>query len=266
MVFLGQLILGERKMYLVKSCSKGRNPKQCGTLKIGSLTEYRDSENKEVEDREEGFYRINLDLKKKWISVNLFNHLNGAHDSSLSASIYHLGMNGNYDGGVIVDYQADYSWVNLNRLIFCITKVENVDDAKGIFSGYDDSWSISYNKITWMKNAMGEAILEQVKDRVAKGELIFGSNVSDPNKLTIRSYAQDIIYQERDLHLGNSDIDAMSDTLISLFENVKFIKPVNFKKEKELRLVFDFYYNGDIVFPQINSLIIPAGSVVPLID
>lgn len=221
-------------MHLVKSCSKERNPKRCGTLKIGSLTEYRDSENKEVEDREEGFYRINLDLKNKWISAKLFNHLNGAHNSSLSANIYHLGMNGNYDGGFIVDYQADYSWINLNRLIFCITKVESVDDAKGIFSGYDDSWSISYSKITWMKNAMEKAILEQIKGRVGKGELVFGNNINDPSKLTIRSYSQDIIYQGRDLYLGNSDIDAMSDTLISLFENVKFIKPVSFKKKKSL--------------------------------
>lgn len=111
-------------MHLVKSCSKERNPKRCGTLKIGSLTEYRDSENKEVEDREEGFYRINLDLKNKWISAKLFNHLNDAHNSSLSASINHLGMNGNYDGGFIVDYQADYSWINLNRLIFASPKLK----------------------------------------------------------------------------------------------------------------------------------------------
>lgn len=81
---------------------------------------------------------------------------------------------------------------------------------------------------------MEKAILEQIKGRVGKGELVFGNNINDPSKLTIRSYSQDIIYQGRDLYLGNSDIDAMSDTLISLFENVKFIKPVSFKKKKSL--------------------------------
>ncbi|WP_220384321.1 hypothetical protein, partial [Klebsiella pneumoniae] len=87
---------------------------------------------------------------------------------------------------------------------------------------------------------------------------------NNPSKITVRSYTQDIIYQTRDLYLGNKDIDAMSETLISLFENVKFIKPVEFKKEKEVRFVFDFFYDGDIVFPQVNSLIVPAAGITEL--
>ena len=63
-------------MYLVKSCKKKDHPHQSGTLKIGSLAEYRDTENKQVEDREEGFYRIKFDLNDKWISTDLFNYLN----------------------------------------------------------------------------------------------------------------------------------------------------------------------------------------------
>lgn len=253
-------------MYLVKSCYKQNNPNTSGTLKIGSLTEYRNSENKEIEDHEEGFYRINIDLKDKWITTHLFNHLNKSHLSSSSADIHHLAMKGYYGDRVLVDYRADYTWINLNRFIFCITKTESVEDAQNIFSGYDDSWSVSYIKITWLKKQMETNILNKVKEMIASGELIFGSSFNDPRKITIKSYTQDIIYKPRDLYLGNKDIDAMSDTLISLFENVKFIKPINFEKEKEVRFVFDFYYNESIVFPQINSLIIPAVGVIELID
>ena len=184
-------------MYLVKSCSKQNNPKTSGTLRIGSLTEYRDSENKEVEDREEGFYRINIDLKDKWITTNLFSHLNKSHLSLSSVHIHHLALKGSYEDRILVDYHANYTWDNLNRFIFCITKTERAEDAQNIFSGYDDSWSIDYKKITWMKKAME--------------------------------------------------------------------KNVDFKKEKELRFVFDFYYDGIIIFPQINSLIVPATGIIELL-
>ncbi|ENQ6391592.1 MULTISPECIES: hypothetical protein [Klebsiella] len=252
-------------MYLVKSCSKQNNPKTSGTLRIGSLTEYRDSENKEVEDREEGFYRINIDLKDKWITTNLFSHLNKSHLSLSSVHIHHLALKGSYEDRILVDYHANYTWDNLNRFIFCITKTERAEDAQNIFSGYDDSWSIDYKKITWMKKAMEKNVLQKVKELISSGEMIFGSDFNDPGKIRIQSYTQDIIYQARDLYLGNKDIDAMSETLISLFENVKFIKPVDFKKEKELRFVFDFYYDGIIIFPQINSLIVPATGIIELL-
>ena len=253
-------------MYLVKSCSHKNHPNNSGTLRIGSLTEYRDLENKQVEDREEGFYRIKFDLKDKWISTDLFNHLNYAHNSCFSAHIHRLHMKANSGPAVLVDYQADYTWINSNRLIFCITKIDRVEEAQSIFSNYDDSWAVSYSKITWLKNAMERKILDKVKGMIGSGDFIFGSSFNDESKIIIKSYAQDIIYQSRDLYLGNKDIDSMADTFISLFENVKFIKPVDFKKEKENRLVFDFYYDGNIVFPEIKSLIIPAQGVVELFD
>lgn len=251
-------------MYLVKSCNKKHHPNTSGTIRIGSLTEYRHLENKQVEDREEGFYRINFDLKDKWISIDLFNHLNNSHLSYFRGYVKSLSMKGGDGASVLVDYQANYEWVNLNRFIFCITKVERVEDAQDIFSGYDDNWSVDYKKIAWMKKAMEKNVLQKVKELISSGEIIFGSGYNDPSKVTVRSYTQDIIYQTRDLYLGNKDIDAMSETLISLFENVKFIKPVEFKKEKEVRFVFDFFYDGDIVFPQVNSLIVSAAGITEL--
>ncbi|HHP2090228.1 TPA: hypothetical protein ACR6TF_001886, partial [Klebsiella pneumoniae] len=108
-------------MYLVKSCNKKHHPNTSGTIRIGSLTEYRDLENKQVEDREEGFYRINFDLKDKWISIDLFNHLNNSHLSHFRGYVKSLSMKGGDGASVLVDYQANYEWVNLNRFIFCIT-------------------------------------------------------------------------------------------------------------------------------------------------
>lgn len=253
-------------MYLVKSCKKKDHPHQSGTLKIGSLAEYRDTENKQVEDREEGFYRIKFDLNDKWISTDLFNYLNYSHSSNLSAHIHLLNIKNQDFSSVRVDYKADYKWVNHNRFIFCITKTERVEEAQGIFSGYDDSWSVNYNKIAWLKRSMEMAVLDKIKGMISSGNLIFGDSFNNPDKISIESYSQDIIYQTRDLYLGNKDIDPMTDTLISLFKNVKFIKPVYFRKEKELRFVFDFYYDGQIVFPQINSLIIPSEGIVDLFD
>ncbi|MDX6756852.1 hypothetical protein, partial [Klebsiella pneumoniae] len=174
-------------MYLVKSCNKKHHPNTSGTIRIGSLTEYRDLENKQVEDREEGFYRINFDLKDKWISIDLFNHLNNSHLSHFRGYVKSLSMKGGDGASVLVDYQANYEWVNLNRFIFCITKAERVEDAQDIFSGYDDSWSVDYKKIAWMKKAMEKNVLQKVKELISSGEMIFGSGYNNPSKITVRS-------------------------------------------------------------------------------
>lgn len=243
-------------MYLVKSCSKEFNISNSGTIKIGTLHEYRETESLQILDKEEGFFNIFFDLKDKYIEIDLFNFLNKSHDSYLSAKVHNLSLNGNYQNYIKVSYDAEYSWVNNNRFIFCISKLENHEESRSIFSDYDDYWYISFFKKYQLMKSLESAIFEDVKQRVMNGETVFQKSNIDPNKLTIKSHSQDILYSNRDLYLDNNNIDSKKDELMGLFQDIKYLKPDIFKKEFEFRIIFDFYENQELLIPIVKSLII----------
>ena len=253
-------------MYLVKSCKKKYNPLVSQTLRVGSLSEYREIEEDQVVDKEEGFFRIKFDLKKKWIKTDLFNHLNFSHNSDFSARNISLNLMGSDQGYMFIDYTGEYEWANKNRFIFCISKINAHEDSTSIFPDYDDYWFVSLFRQQSIREEMAKSLFSVVKDKIRSGEKLFDHDIDDLSLLEIKSYSQDIAYGHRDLYLGNSDIDRMTDFLVSIFDNIKFIKPERFSPEKEVRFVFDFYYKGILIHPLVKSLVIPSTNINRLIS
>lgn len=243
-------------MYLVKSCSKEFNIANSGTIKIGTLHEYRETESSQILDREEGFFSIIFDLKDKYIETNIFNLLNYSHDSYLTAQVKHLHIKDKYQDYIKVTYDAEYTWVNNNRFIFCISKLENHQESRSIFSDYDDYWYISLFKKNQLMTSLENAVFEDVKKRIIDGEVVFQKSNIDLNKLTIKSHSQDILYSNRSLYLDNKKFDSKKAELIGLFQGIKYLKPDTFKKEFEFRIIFDFYENQELLIPIVKSLII----------
>ena len=243
-------------MYLVKSCSREFNVANSGTIKIGTLHEYRETESLQILDKEEGFFRIIFDLKDKYIETSLFNFLNYSHDSYLTAKVNHFNINTIYQDYTKVTYDAEYTWVNNNRFMFCISKLENHQESKSIFSDYDDYWYISFFKKNKLIKSLENAVFEDVKKRMLDGEVIFHKSNIDLSKLKIKSHSQDILYKNRSLYLDNKNLDSKKAELIGLFQGIKYLKPYTFKKEFEFRIIFDFYENEELLIPIVKSLII----------
>lgn len=254
-------------MFLVKSCKRQYNPKTSKTIRIGSLSEYREIEDTQIADKEEGHFRINFDLSNKLIGIDLFNYLNDSHRSALTARIDTLSP-GEMDHTHVFlkKYQAGYEWINNNRFIFCITKVNTPEEALEIFPDYDDYWHVNIFQMRRFLNQLSDNLLLEIKERTSSGEELFDIPVADYEKLSIDAYQQEIIYRHRDLYLGNNDIGPMEEFIKGLFENIKFIKPDSFSHEKELRLIFDVYYDGALIHPKIKSIIIPSTGLDSLIS
>lgn len=70
-------------MYLVKSCYQRDNIKNRKTIKIGTLTEYRDTEDEQIADRHEGHINLFFDLNNFHMPIPLLNAINTfSHSSS----------------------------------------------------------------------------------------------------------------------------------------------------------------------------------------
>ncbi|EHU2405688.1 hypothetical protein LN098_003617 [Acinetobacter baumannii] len=244
-------------MFLVKSCTRKYNVCNSKTLKIGTLHEYRETESEQIADKEEGFFNIFFDIKDKFIDVDLFNHLNNVHNSDLRAYVENLHIKYQQDKYIRIDYRAKYNWVNNNRFIFCISKLNDHEDSKTIFPDYDDYWYVSYFKRERFIEAMEKALLDEIIKKLKSGDQIFQKPIDDPNNLTVKSHYQDILYSDRDLYLDNHNIDSMQSDLIDIFKNIKYLKPERYNKEYEFRIVFDFYEEGVLLHPIVKSIIIP---------
>lgn len=244
-------------MFLVKSCSAKHNVCNSKTLKIGTLHEYRETESEQIADKEEGFFNIIFDINDKFVDRDLFNHLNYSHNSNLNAYIENLTIKYPFENFIRIDYKARYNWVNNNRFIFCISKLENHEDSVSIFPDYDDYWYVSLFKKELFVKALEEALFNKIVEDLVDGKQVFHKPIVDISKLEIKSHYQDILYKDRDLYLDNHNIDTMKNDLIGIFNDIKYIKPDIFKDEYEFRIVFDFYEDGCLLNPIVKSIIIP---------
>lgn len=244
-------------MFLVKSCKKKDNAFISDKVKIGTLQEYRKTESLQILDAYEGHFNITANLKNQIMSRNLFHHIQYYHNSDSSIGFRNFSIS-DYDADYVkVSFQADFNWINYNRFIFCITKIENHEESTTIFPDYDDYWYISFFKKNRLISLLESSLLNEVKRLLQEGTKIFNKDDINLEKLSVKGYSQDIIYSERKLHLDNDNFSIQSKVLLDLFNNIKFIKPANFKKEKEMRIVFDFYENNTILFPCIDRILIP---------
>ena len=99
--------------------------------------------------------------------------MNYSHSSNLSAHIHLLNIKNQDFSSVRVDYKADYKWVNHNRFIFCITKTERVEEAQGIFSGYDaGEYEALIETVYLFSNPANAAHINESMKQAERGEFV----------------------------------------------------------------------------------------------
>ncbi|HBY2235297.1 hypothetical protein [Klebsiella pneumoniae] len=252
-------------MYLVKSCFKKDHVKKRRTLKIGSLIEYRDTELEQIADKEEGTIRINYNLKNFHIPTKLFNFINYYHHSDNSAHINYLVMEGPsaiIPGAIVLnDFSGTYSLKNFNRFIFCISLLDNQEDAKGIFPDYDDYWHINANHTKHLAEIIAHELLSTIKIKIASQIKIFEENPNAAD-LSVRWYVKNITYADRVINIGNYEMYTNAQYVVDSLQHTYMIKPKTFAKEKEIRFAFDIYEGNKLLHPLDKSIIIDASPIL----
>ncbi|MBF6636207.1 hypothetical protein ITX54_05950 [Rouxiella silvae] len=251
-------------MFFVKSCKVKDNVLKSGTIKIGSLSEYRKIEsNSEVEDEKEGHFNLNVNINDKFLTFDEFNKMNNSNHSSHIAHIKSFNSGPRLNNGMKCKFIADYKWVNHNRFIFCLSGLQDHILATGIFKSYPDYWYVQDLNLKGLANTLAEYLLAEVKEKLGQGEEVFWCEVEASN-LKVVTKIQKIIYQDRDFILDDFNFHQEKGSLLKLLDNVRFIKPARFSHEEEYRVVFDFYNKEEIVFPKIKYLIIDGDGAAKL--
>lgn len=255
-------------MLLAKSCQKEYNINN-GTLRLGSLAEYRVTENAEIADKGEGQYSFSVFLEGDVeIDTAWFNTLNAgammiggaaphAVAGRLDASLTHVHIvRAGPQTCVLRDTVIHIKREALNCFIFCMSQVTNIEECDEIFSGYDDSWSINACHFEAFGTEIANVLLESIREKKETGEFILPEH-TDLENLGIMLEWGTVMYVPREMHIT----EANHRTLDEFMHKLRFmtlIKPERFFREKEYRFQFTIISNGMIVEPNVTNIVIDS--------
>ncbi|EOJ9631677.1 hypothetical protein NVV55_16215 [Enterobacter hormaechei] len=248
-------------MFLVKSCKQEHNLRVCGTLRIGTLQEYRDTYEQQILDKYEGTYLAHMNLSNIHLPIPLINFLFYSHHSHMSGDIKNLSIGKQsaiFPGHLIIERcDSIINYSSYNRFIFCISKLDDPNNSKSIFKDYDSMWHFRYENLISYAHIIAFCLFKEISKKLEIGEKIF-TKKTPITDLKVKFKTQEILYTERSCIIDNRMIHTDIDSVVQIFNSIKFIKPKQFEKEKELRIVFDFFDGDELLYPVIKSIIINA--------
>lgn len=253
-------------MRYVKSCKSKDNPLRCGTLKIGSLQEYRDIEEEQIADKEEGFIELILkldDIHLKLEEFQGFLNSNNSYSSFEPIGYLHLGGPSDAIDGFhhIPKFHAKSELKKNNIFIFCLSYLQDNEGVK-ISSDYDDSWSFSEIDIRDMAlglcNSLAHSIWTNRKEIFPKHEL--------SKNFEVNAYWDKITYTPRKIIVDNHIYHTERLKYLDMVTYPQFVKPREFSEEKEFRICFEVYDNDILLHPFVKHIIISSKEVEHLIS
>ncbi|EPC7971753.1 hypothetical protein ACSVXM_002826 [Enterobacter hormaechei] len=247
-------------LFLYKSCHSKDHLKISKTLKIGTLEEYRESEDIQISDLHEGTYSINLNLQNIHAPLDFFNYLlNGANGEVKLVGEFKSKDKKSFISphlAFIESIKSNFSWTHSNRFIFCFSGLDNLNDSKGMFDDYNDGWFIKRNDFKESLQLIADEFLIDVKKRLKKGEKIFYEDAPSINELRLKFKLEKVIYRERITDYDSRKFYLEPEFLYFIHDKIPYTKPLNYSKEKEYRLIMDFYNQNGILTPKVKHLII----------
>lgn len=254
-------------MYLVKSCFKRDNIRIRKTIKVGTLTEYRNTEEQQIADKEEGMIDLSYDLNHFHMPIPLYEDLNRISHSLSSFKLKEVRLQPSplFKNHLYAKkYSATTSLIKFNRYIFCISELNNPDLCKSIFEKYDDYWYLPSDRAKLFGDSLSNSILNEVSKRIKSGEELFTTNdITLP--LEIRWYCNRIWYTPRKIFIDNAKLYKDCNNIVYWLREGHMVKPDNFQREKEMRFIFDIYSHGELLQPLNKPLFVNAEKILPII-
>ena len=253
-------------MYLVKSCFEEFNVFNQKKIKIGTLMEYRNTEDQIVDTRE-GTYHLEVKLVNAHLPHTVFNQIFNPQQSIASFAVDSIEINGyspiikGWDFYKVI--KGTVYFTNKNRFIFCISLLDSPGSAESIFKDYNSKWYFNEQTTRLVAYEMAVQIKKEVIKRQREGHSLFLEKFVEKN-IEVRYQVQKIEYSKRHSYLTNEDIYQDPQRLTNIMMGARFIKPASFSHEKEVRFCFDVFEYGEILHPKDTSIIIDARSILPL--
>lgn len=263
-------------MLLSKSCMKEFNIKY-GTIKLGTLHEYRDTEIKHIADPYEGYLTFNIVFDGTVsIPIAWFNALAGgtfqigetppiSFPGKTSARLDEL----NYfihdkenvsfkDSALIITRES------LNGFVYCMSRVRKTRDCIDIFPEYDDYWFISETKARDFGVMLGRILRKAIITGRASGNHLVPESMPIDD-FTIHLHMRVVEYVPRDIHITNADHFKLDDFMKKM-SRIAFIKPpIPFQKEKEYRFNYVIISRGNIIEPTVKFTILDSAPLQELV-
>lgn len=256
-------------MLLAKSCMKEHNIKN-GTIKLGTLHEYRETEIKHIADKQEGYLRFHLKfdgvvkLEPKW-----FNTLaGGAAQIGKDQPIHFPGRtNAHFKNLQIISFADDIITLknseaiiernSLNGFVYCMSKVRKTRDCIDIFPEYDDYWFVSEHKALQFGFMLGGIL----RNKIIAGR--HSGNHIVPESMPIDDFSVDlemaaVQYLPRETHISSAEIYKL-ESFVEQMANIAFTKPpIPFEKEREYRFNYTITSRGHIIEPIVKFVILDS--------
>lgn len=268
-------------MLLAKSCKPEHNIKTGRTIRIGSLNEYRTTENIQIADRGEGTLKFSLNFDGEVeIPIRYFNLINGGaiHIIQDGHGFTDENFPGNtlchwerleYKSGragfiTLIDSSAIITRKAFNSFVFCMSSVRDEAECKNMFSDYSDCWSIRQETAEYWLRGVNHLLHKRIIHEHHQGNFITPKEIPPEDLVMVVTHSP-IIYQPREIHINNTNSNNFEGVISSL-ERITFTKPEHpFSKEKEYRFEFIITHNGSIIEPSVNSIILDVPELLPVV-
>lgn len=264
-------------LMLVKSCKSTYHPTISNNIKIGTLYEYRQTENLEIVDREEGVLRFKLFLDGEvkvdpnWFNLFMGGGIKVSNKASnqemprfIGETVFHAETVNIVSVGannlVLGNSRASIKRSSPDGYVFCMTMAESVDEVIGLFPSYDSRWSVGEGDIDKLASRLAELVLNECKHTLSSGvaTLPLGLIAED---LSVEVDHRPVNYISRDMHFNSKNICSYAH-LVSLLSDLCFIKPPEpYKKEKEYRFHFRVKCGETDVHPWSKSIYVNSESI-----
>lgn len=240
-----------------------------GTIKLGTLHEYRETELQHIADKEEGYLRFHLkfdgtvEVSSEWFNTLSGNGLTLGPGKRITFPGYTSAyfekiqiVNVSDDIIILRDSIFTIERQALNGFVFCMSSVKNTKDCIDIFPEYDDYWHIESSQAARFGFILGGLL---------RRAIIEHHNTENPitEDLSIDDFSVNVTighvtYSPREIHITN-DNKIELDEFEKMMWNIAFTKPsVPFEKERELRFHYTIESNNQVILPTVKSIILDS--------
>lgn len=254
--------------WIHKFCKKEHNIKVSPTCLVGNLYKYRDIENPELADAEEGLFRYSIAIprvtrfSRAW--CNIF--FGSAFRFSATPSDPQINVPGYFNmtvtdtifendgpdhilasGQIEVEYHAPNSWM------FCASIGDS--DFACPFPGYNDVWSFRRQSATDFAIALAQRLGSHVTLGHIDNPALTSLPILDVRSVSIDVRHGPVNYVDRHINIEREEDFSVAD-LEKLLLDAPFTKPVSYRPESEYRFLFEVTINNCIFSVEKQDIIV----------
>lgn len=258
----------EKHGTLFKHCKPEHQPKTGGLIRVGTLSEFRRSENKAVRDEREGLFRISLHFPKpivvplqslRLVSFDSIPPLGKGHYannimtqpfsgqqtqgclfSTIDAKVSKLSATeAELQGNIHLHFEG------ADAFIFCLSTSDQLGSVI-LDDEYSSSWSIKRGHVLSFMKKLGYLIERECQKTVPVRTETIGALKApgfqipkiDGLKTGLILEISEVVYRRREIEINSGIDDNLINEVHACLDHSTIVKPPEFENEREVRMIF----------------------------